>query len=143
MDAVIRPARPLDEAALAALCGELGYPIAAADLARNLGHLLGDPAHALFVAETEGSVAGWIHVREGWTLESGSRAELTGLVVDSGRRGRGIGALLVAAAEAWARDRGLERIRVRSRVQRQDAHRFYRRLGYAESKVQAILDRDL
>jgi hypothetical protein len=38
---------------------------------------------------------------------------------------------------------GLARVRVRSRVERADAHRFYRRLGYREVKAQAVLDRSL
>ena len=58
-------------------------------------------------------------------------------------RGRKIGATLVAAAEAWARERGHGRMRVRSNVLRQPAHRFYERLGYAVTKRQAVFDKSL
>jgi GNAT superfamily N-acetyltransferase len=104
---------------------------------------MGAPAHGLLVAEVAGAVVGWAHVREEWSLEAGGRAELAGLVVDAERRGHGIGAQLVREAEAWARARGLPRIRVRTRIQREAARRFYGRLGYAESKIQAVLDKGL
>jgi hypothetical protein len=35
------------------------------------------------------------------------------------------------------------KVRARSNVIREDAHRFYRRLGYRETKRQAVLSRQL
>jgi GNAT superfamily N-acetyltransferase len=49
--------------------------------------------------------------------------------------------MLVAACEAWARRCGLTRIRVRSRVARKDAHRFYEGLGFERSKEQVVFDK--
>jgi len=75
----------------------------------------------------------------------------------SGRRGRfepgttvldaarslGVGARLLAAAEAWSRDAGFARMRVRSNVVRERAHRFYVREGYVERKRQVVFEKDL
>jgi ribosomal protein S18 acetylase RimI-like enzyme len=51
-------------------------------------------------------------------------------------RRRGVGRRLVDGAEAWARERGLSSMRLRSRVTRVEAHAFYRRLGYEPVKQQ-------
>jgi GNAT superfamily N-acetyltransferase len=40
------------------------------------------------------------------------------------------------AAEDWARAAGCAFVRVRSRLSREGAHRFYVRLGYAKEKAQ-------
>ena len=82
-------------------------------------------------------------VGRGLSLASGEQAELVGLVVDEALRGRGIGAALVTAAEAWARERGLARLRVRSNVTREATHSFYRRLGYEEVKRQVVFRKSL
>ena len=52
--------------------------------------------------------------------------------------GRGQGAQLVAAAEAWAMRRGVARIVVRSNVAREAAHGFYPALGYRLLKTQHV-----
>jgi ribosomal protein S18 acetylase RimI-like enzyme len=127
---VIRRAAPADAARLAELSGELGYPAAAETLAGRLSRLLARPADVVLVAEVAGEVAGWIHGSEQHFLESGSRCELLGLVVDAQHRGQGVGRRLVAAVEAWASGRGLDLVAVRSNVA------FYERLGYARVKTQ-------
>lgn len=131
----IAPATAEDAAALGALCAQLGYPASGEAMLRRLRGL--DPAaHAVFVARQDGAAIGWLHVAESRALEYEPCAELLGLVVDASRRGAGAGAALVAAAEQWARGRGLAEMRVRSRDSRERAHAFYRRAGYEEWKRQ-------
>jgi GNAT superfamily N-acetyltransferase len=143
MDCTIRTARPEDAPALAALSGQLGYPATATQLLSTLRRLETDSGHRILVAELESRPVAWLHAREEWSLESGGRAEIAGLVVEAASRNLGVGARLVSQAEEWACSRGLPSVRVRSRVARADAHRFYRRLGYREVKVQAVLDKPL
>jgi GNAT superfamily N-acetyltransferase len=90
------------------------------------------------VAEAAGEVAGWLHAATALRLESPPYAEIGGLVVEERRRGQGIGERLVRAAIGWAGERGYAELRVRSNVVRADAHRFYRRLGFASVKTQAV-----
>jgi predicted GNAT family N-acyltransferase len=59
-------------------------------------------------------------------LEDGS-LQLKQMAVAEERRLEGIGAALVAGAEAWARKRGLDEMMLHARI---GAERFYARLGY-------------
>ena len=132
----IRGARISDAADLAPLSGQLGYPATAHEVRARLERLLADPAQAVFVVEIEGMLAGWIHVMDSVTVESGPAVEIRGLVVDEARRGSGLGRALVERGEAWARQRGVSAMTVRSNVVRAGAHAFYERLGYAVVKTQ-------
>ncbi len=76
-------------------------------------------------------------------LEEPPFAELAGLVVADSARGIGIGAALLAAAEAWARAAGFALMRVRSNVVRERAHRFYEREGYCRVKAQAVFHKSI
>ena len=77
------------------------------------------------------------------TLESGPSAEIAGLVVDEETRGAGVGARLVAEAEAWAAGAGFARMRVRSNVKRNRARRFYERAGFVVTKRQRNFEKAL
>jgi GNAT superfamily N-acetyltransferase len=60
-------------------------------------------------------------------------AEVENVHVRADRRSGGIGALLLAACEVWARDAACHRLQLTSNVERIDAHRFYERLGFRAS----------
>ncbi len=142
----MREAVAADVPALAALAGELGYPSSEGEVGERLRRLLAhSDLHAVFVAEGEaaGEAAGWIHVFAAHRLESEPFAEIGGLVVGAASRGGGLGEALVGRAEAWARERGLAHLRVRSNVVRERAHRFYERLGFERLKSQVVLAKEL
>ncbi len=143
----IRPMTAGDVERVAVLCGQLGYPSTASEVAARFNALVLNQEHGMFVAEEEseggprteagtGPVLGWVHVQQQLPLEAGPFADLGGLVVDQAGHGRGIGRLLVEAAERWAIARGYDEMRVRSNVIRSAAHEFYRRLGYEVIKTQ-------
>lgn len=137
--AKIRAPRLEDAPRLAELSTQLGYPASADDIAGRLSKLLPRAEHFLRVAESpEGRAIGWIHAEARQILESGPWCEIMGLVVDAGQRGRGAGRALVSEVEAWARERGLRTVKVRSNVAREESHPFYLRLGYARSKTQHV-----
>ena len=137
----LRPAALEDAPEIARLSAQLGYPAGSAQVALRLSALSDPRAHAVLVASDEaGHLAGWLHVRVEHTVESDDFAEIRGLVVDENRRGRGIGTALVKAAVAWARQRGLARVRVRSNVTRETAREFYLRMGFSLRKTQAVFD---
>jgi ribosomal protein S18 acetylase RimI-like enzyme len=139
-----RPARRADASGLAPLVEELGYPAPLERIEARLARLETAPDQALFVAEDEGAaLCGWIHVQEFVTLATDPTGLVTGLVVGSAARGRGIGRALMRLAEDWARARGLTSMRLRSRVQRREAHAFYARLGYSAVKTQLQFRKDL
>jgi GNAT superfamily N-acetyltransferase len=140
-----REAVASDVPALAELAGELGYPSSAEQVGERFRRLLDHPElHGVFVAEgADGVAAAWVHVFVSLRLESEPFAEIGGLVVGAASRGGGVGVAMVRCAEAWARGRGLARLRVRSNVIRERAHRFYERVGFARLKEQVVLVKEL
>lgn len=140
----LRAATPDDAAAMAVLSGQLGYPVSDEDMRKRLETTLAEPErHAVFVTTNDGSLTGWIHVMQVDRLERSAHGEIAALVVAEGERGRGTGARLVGVAVEWTRDLGLKRLTVRSRVERDDAHRFYRRMGFGIAKTQHVMVLDV
>jgi ribosomal protein S18 acetylase RimI-like enzyme len=137
----IRRCRLSDAPAVAELATELGYPTDTAQAAERLAHLLGRPEDAIFAAEEQGKVVGWLHARETRELESEPCGEIAGLVVAAPHRGQRHGKALVQAALAWAAERGLATMRVRSNVVRQETHRWYQSAGFEILKTQAVFSR--
>jgi GNAT superfamily N-acetyltransferase len=122
------------------LSAELGYPADAPALSARFARLAADPGDALFVAERDGRVVGWIHAHPRWLLESEPYAEIGGLVVDARAQRSGAGRALVEEVVRWATGQGLARVRVRSDVRREAAHAFYPALGFAVVKTQHTYD---
>ena len=125
-----------DVADVADLCGQLGYPSTAPQIAERFAHIAGGDRDAVLVAHDGRRVAGWIHLHLALTLENDRQVEIGGLIVDEGTRGRGVGRLLIGEGERWARAHQCSRMRVRSNVTRWGAHRFYQSLGYRIQKTQ-------
>lgn len=136
-----RSASPKDAPALADLTTQLGYPVTTDEMGERLAAVLAADG-ALLLAEGGDRVVGWVHVRI-VPLLTGSHAEIDGLVVDEAHRGRRIGAALLREAEEWAVERGASRMVVRSNVVREQAHRFYERLGYERFKTSYNLEKRL
>jgi ribosomal protein S18 acetylase RimI-like enzyme len=141
----IRTPEAADYARLAELAGELGYPSTADDIARRLAELGRiSPQHAVFVAQRAGEpIAGWICVAVQGTIESDPHVEITGFVVGNEFRSQRIGEQLLARAEAWARERDADTVRLRSNVIRDRAHAFYLREGYEHYKSQKAFRKPL
>lgn len=140
----IRSARNYDAPALAALCGELGYPATRQQVVARLAAIEAESAGRLFVAEdAEGRVTGWLQVAIHAHLVEDEVAEVIGLVVTESARSAGVGAELLRAAEAWALERGAAQMRVRSRIERERAHHFYERAGYVRRKTSYVFAKPL
>jgi len=76
-----------------------------------------------------------ITVISGLSLRAARRAQIESVRVAAGLRGQGIGALLMADAEARARAAGCRLVQLTSNATRRDAHRFYERLGFTPSHI--------
>ena len=136
----IRVARLADAADLAFLCGQLGYPSAEAQVRERL-RLLDDPERTLLVAAPASGVAGFIDVHVQRTVEEDAYGEIGGLAVAAGCRGSGVGAALLEAAAAWARERGLSQLWIRANLARGPAaHGFYERVGCRTVKDQRVYE---
>lgn len=133
----VRPAQPKDCDAMAYLAVQLGYECTGREVQQRLSEMQ-DPTHfAVFVAELDdGQLAGWIGAYLFQSVETGSCAEINGMVVEQSIRSRGIGRALLHAAEEWGRSFGCNEISVRSNVKRDRAHQFYAKNGYRHVKTQ-------
>ena len=134
----VRPATLTDGHAFAALTAELGYPADHAVLHARLERILATPENAVFVAEADGAVVGWLHVFLRPLLESELTAEIGGLVVAPASRRLGAGRHLITAAESWAQAHGARLLAVRCRTERVEGNRFYEALGFRVAKVQNV-----
>jgi GNAT superfamily N-acetyltransferase len=133
---VIRLMVSADVAEIAALSGQLGYPMSAVALQKRYGMISQHGDNGIFVAERGGGLLGWVHVVGVHYLESPhSFAEIGGLVVDMEVRRQRIGQALMEQAEHWAREKGYREVRLRSGLQRTDAHQFYQAVGYTLVKT--------
>lgn len=90
----------------------------------------------VYVAETEDKIVGFIHAEMYNTLYYKSMVNLQGLAVDSEFRHKGYGRALLGEVETWAKNKGVDLIRVNSGFSRKEAHAFYRNLGYDNEKEQ-------
>lgn len=137
----LREATESDAAAVARLSGQLGYPMGPATARERLDALAHGGRDAIFVATNEeGAIIGWVHVFGAQHFVTEPFAEVGGLIVDEAQRGRGIGRVLLARAEDWAREHRYARLRVRSNTVRTRAHQFYRHHGYELRKTQGVFE---
>ncbi len=132
-----------DIARLAVLSGELGYAATEDQVARRLDEI-GASGTILVAIDSESDlVIGWIELQVITHLTSDPHLEICGLVVSASARSRGIGSLLVAAAEKTASDKKISSLRVRSNIVRDRAHGFYERLGFANVKTSKVFEKAL
>ena len=116
------------------LARQLGYENMLGGLTARFEKLRRDKEQRLFVAIVNGQVVGWIHFCPRKLLQAEFRLEVLALVVDSRLRRRGIGKLLLLTAQRSAADNGLGMVALYSGDKRREAHLFYRKLGYKNSK---------
>lgn len=141
---IIRSATLADAGRLAALCGQLGYPSSPEQMQRRLARIQQEGDNALLVAEgPNGQAIAWVQVYVRQLSMVDRHAELGGLVVDEVHRGRGVGRLLMAQAEAWAIARGCGSVLIHSNAIRQRAHRFYLGIGYEQFKTSCVFRKEL
>jgi GNAT superfamily N-acetyltransferase len=133
----IRTANWGDTAQIARLSEELGHPVSLEEMGRRLRLLLGSAADTVLVAEGEGALLlGWVAITSRIALQSGAKAEISGLVVGAAARRMGVGRALVAASSDWAARCGFDSIAVRSNVRRSESHPFYSSIGFSLQKTQ-------
>ena len=127
----LRPAREEDAEALASLMTQLGYPSDASQLRMRLQRAAGDPHVRALVAEQGGGIVGMIGLMVFHAfMRDHPHGYITSLVVDESVRGGGAGSTLLAAGEAWFKQRGVDKATLTSHLRREAAHRFYERRGY-------------
>jgi len=137
---IIREANRDDLAAIAALLADdrLGRGRESADLAiYEAAHarMQMQPGNVYLVAEDAGEILACLQytVIHGLSRAGASRAQIEGVRVSAACRGRKLGEQLMQAAIDRARGDGCTLVQLTTDRSREDAHRFYERLGFVAS----------
>jgi GNAT superfamily N-acetyltransferase len=96
-----------------------------------------DPNQELIVAELDGEVVGTLQLMylPSLSYQGGTRAQIESVRVLEELRGQGIGAGMMEWAIERARQRGCNLMQLTSHKSREDAHRFYEKLGFTKSHI--------
>ncbi len=99
--------------------------------------LRSDPRQHMLVAETDGRVVGTATVIVVPNIGHGGKpwAAVENVVVAEEFRGRGVGIRLMESAGSLSREAGCYKLVLSSNLSREEAHIFYRRLGWRQSHV--------
>lgn len=133
----VRRATLADLTDILSLAEQLGYPTSPETMAARLNDVLSDSMRIVFVADPgNGHAAGYIQASRHVSIEVDPLVEIDGLVVSQNHRRQGIGKMLIAAVEDWARSLGILTVRLHTNIIREEAHRFYKDLGFIINKTQ-------
>ena len=127
----VRRAVDADAPKIAELLGELGYSSHPSFILSRLELLGSRPDDAVFVAESAESVIGVVSVHVFPLFHAdASIGRITSLVVGAHHRRKGVGKLLLTAAESFAAQRRCSQIEVTSGGTHEPAPQFYESNGY-------------
>jgi GNAT superfamily N-acetyltransferase len=143
MSIIIRTVQEADADTVTALSIQLGYYPSIEETSSYIERILRSADDIVYVALADGCIVGWIHVFVTTRLESGTFAEIGGLVIDSKHRGMGIGKMLIMRSVEWCIDSSVHKLKVRCNVKRSDTHRFYAQLGFIEVKQQKVFELEI
>lgn len=108
---------------------------ATASIEASLARLLGDPDTDFILCCVGDRAIGYAQLRYRFSLWcSGVEAQIDDLFVEGEARGRGVGAQLLAAAVARARQRGARVVGLTTNERNAEALRLYQRAGFAADR---------
>ena len=140
----IRNATINDSSDISELSKELGYPTSELEVRERLNSILNSNNHMVYVAFlSDGKVIAWIHIFETQRIESKAFAEIGGFIVSETFRNKGVGKKLLKNAEEWTQNKNFSKLRVRSKIEREDAKKFYSKMGFSVSKEQRVFDKTM
>lgn len=142
-DIVIRDADISDAKSLTSLAGQLGYKCSEDEVKGRLSIYQAANQKKLLVACCHAGVVGWMSLGVENPFYMAPYVRISGLVVEEGFRGKGIGKRLIGEAQSWARRWGIGVIRLNANVIRQAAHRFYKANGFENVKGQYVFEKKI
>ena len=142
-DVVIRRARESDVPAIVAMLADDALGAARESLEDVSPYLAAfaeidaHPDQLLLVAERDGRLVGTAQLgfMAGLSHRGMRRAEIEAVRIHADERGSGLGTLLIEWCIGEARRRGCGMVQLTSNASREDARRFYERLGFIPSHV--------
>ena len=96
-----------------------------------------DSHHELVVAELDGKLVGTLHLIfiPSLSYQGGLRAQVESVRVGSKWRGQGIGSEMMKWVIERCQGRGAHLVQLTTHRSREDAHRFYEKLGFEKSHL--------
>lgn len=135
-DIIIRQAKIEDYKDICKICcDDLGYNCSE-ELVKERLEGLDKNNERVLVAVYNSEVVGYLHAQIYKTLYFEELINFLGLAVSKEYRNKKVGTKLVNEIENWAKEKGINKIRVNSGFSRKEAHEFYRSLGYNNEKKQ-------
>jgi ribosomal protein S18 acetylase RimI-like enzyme len=110
-----------------------------------IGTQLEDPDAAVLVADDSGDVIGYAYAAvEGYDYMAlrGPAGVLHDIIVDPGRRGRGVGRLLLEAALEFFRSRGVPRVVLSTAERNEAAQQLFASAGFRRTMIEMTRDLD-
>ena len=130
---------PEDSQSVRDLSKQFGYDLSTEETMNQIKSVNLMEDHCAFVAIIEDEkIVGWTHAFIATRIETKSFVEIGGLVVDENFRNKGIGKKLIDRIKEWCVDKGISLLRVRCNKKRVEAHKFYSKIGFEESKEQKV-----
>lgn len=104
---------------------------------RAFEQIKSDANHQLIVAELDGTVVGTLHLifLPSISYQGGLRAQVESVRVDKKYQNLGIGSQMMKWTIERAQERGAHIMQLTTHKSREDAHRFYERLGFQKSHL--------
>jgi len=143
MELVVREAKRKDCTDITNLTNQLGYPSTLEKICEIMDLVLKHNDHQVFIAEKDKIIVGYIHLIHSMRIGSNPFVEIVAFIIDESSRNQGIGGALIAESEKWTSSMGLEDIRIRSNIIRQEAHHFFRKRGFQNIKTQEVFLKSL
>jgi GNAT superfamily N-acetyltransferase len=114
---------------------ELGYACERSLIEARV-RALEETREAVFVAESDNQVVGFLHVETYRLLYCEDMANILGLAIAKHYQRRGFGRALLREAELWAKNHHIHTMRLNSGMERTEAHQFYRDMNFLNEKDQ-------
>jgi hypothetical protein len=122
----IRPFKASDRKALIALWSDCGLTRPWNPPDRDIDFCLKSKHGAILIGELDGQIAASVMVGH-----DGHRGWVYYVAADPNQQRKGLGAAIMAAAEAWLQQRGVPKVMLLIRPENKKVARFYKALGYA------------
>jgi predicted N-acetyltransferase YhbS len=138
MDFVLRNVKKEDSKGVKKLAEELGYPSNEEKIAEILDTVIKHDDHRMIVAENANEMVGYIHMVSSLSVGSDTFIEIAALSVLDEYRKKGIGKALISESHNMATEKGIDYVRIRSNIIRQEAHKFFEQRGFRNLKTQEV-----
>jgi GNAT superfamily N-acetyltransferase len=133
-----------DAAEVARLLTQLGHATTTDGVQARWPEWAQEGNSALVIESESGSLLGICTLHSTRVLHRAKPVgRITALVVEEAERGKGIGRVLVAAAERELTNAGCGILEITSNARRTEAHAFYESLGYAKTSVRLFKNLEL